>query len=341
MDPNTFIILEVILSIVGWLIGALMIRAVVGLADEKPVPGSPACSCSTVWPYSALLGIRRNCSSCGAARPGWFILLPIATALLFAIYAYALLIAESQFLAWSGAAHPIIEVRPDEIWMWGRLPYHLILITLLIAATATDLRDYVIPDQIVIPGAILGVLLATISGDLQIMHLWVDWAHEQPGLSGPYIPQWIKDYHHLHGLAWSLAGLVTGAGITWVLRFLSGLLLGQPAMGFGDVTLMAMIGSFLGWQPVIFVILFAPACAIVFGLIIRIFSGRNYFAFGPYLAMGTLVVLLTWRWVWPNTHDIFGHWQSLALLFGISTGTLVLLLGGLRVFRAIPVSRTK
>ena len=316
-----------------------MIRPVVGLTDQQPVHASPVCTCSKVWPFSVLLGIRRRCTSCSTIRPGWFVLLPLTTAFLFASYGYALLVAETQFLAWSGTAHPIVEVRPDEFWMWGRLPYHLILITLLIAATATDLRDYVIPDQIVVPGVILGVLLATISGDLQIMHLWVDWQHEQPGLSGPYIPQWIKDHHHLHGLAWSLAGLVAGAGITWVIRFLSGLLLGQPAMGFGDVTFMAMIGSFLGWQPVTFVILFAPACAIVFGLVIRISSGRNFFAFGPYLAMGTLVVLLTWRWVWPNTRDIFGHWQSMTLLFGISIGALVLLLGGLRIYRAIPVRR--
>lgn len=339
MDSN-FLILEAVLAAVGWIVGAMLTRVAVGLADEKSIRSSPACTCTTVWSFSTLLGIRKRCKSCAAVRPFWFVLMPLLTAAIFAGYAHALLVFETQFLAWSGAPHPIVEVRPDEFWMWGRLPYHLILITALIAATATDLRDYVIPDQIVIPGIVCGVLFATISGDLQIMHLWVDWAHEVPGLHGPYIPDWIKQHPHLHGFAWSVAGMVVGALGTWIIRFLSGLLLGQPAMGFGDVTFMAMIGSFLGWQPVVFVILFAPACAIVFGLLIRVFSGRSFFAFGPYLAMGAMVVLLTWRWVWPATRDIFGHWQSMGLLFGISTGALVLLLGGLRIYRAIPVKRS-
>lgn len=340
MRLESLIILETALLFAGWLVGAWLIRVIVGLADERTIRSSPQCdSCSTTWRFSALLGLSRRCSDCQKIRPTWYVFVPLATSLIFAAYGYALLITETQFLAWSTAAHPIVEVRPYEFWMWGRLPYHLILITLLIAATGTDLRDYVIPDQIVIPGIVLGVLGAAISGDLQIMHIWVDWSDAQPGLRGPYIPDWIKHHHHLHGLAWSLAGLVTGASIIWVIRSVSGFLLGQPAMGFGDVTFMAMIGSFLGWQPVIFAILFAPGCAVVFGLLIRIFTGRNFFAFGPYLAMGALVTLLTWRWTWPATRDIFGHWPSLALLFGISIGSLILLLGGLRIYRAIPIRK--
>lgn len=339
MDSN-LLILEATLAVVGWIIGAIMIRPIVGLADQKPIRNSPACDCSAVWPGRILFGLGRRCPSCSSVRPFWFVLLPLVTAVLFAGYGYALLGMETQFLAFSGTSHPIVEVRPSAFWMWGRLPYHLVLITLMIAATATDFRDYVIPDQIVIPGVICGVLFATISGDLQIMHLWVDWAHEVPGLHGPYIPDWIKAHPHLHGFAWSMAGLLAGSLGTWIIRFLSGLMLGEPAMGFGDVTFMAMIGSFLGWQPVVFIFLFAPACAIVFGLLIRIVIGRTFVPFGPYLALGALAVLLTWRWVWPATRDIFGHWQSMTMLFGISTGALVLLLGALRIYRAIPVKRT-
>ena len=54
---------------------------------------------------------------------------------------------------------------------------------------------------------------------------------------------WIKESHHLHGLAWSLAGLAAGAGITWLVREISSRVLGQEALGAGDVTLMAMIGA--------------------------------------------------------------------------------------------------
>jgi len=39
---------------------------------------------------------------------------------------------------------------------------------------------------------------------------------------------------------------VTGAGITWLARVISQWVLRVEALGFGDVTLMAMVGSFLG-----------------------------------------------------------------------------------------------
>ena len=32
-------------------------------------------------------------------------------------------------------------------------------------------------------------------------------------------------------------------------------------------------------------------------------------------------VLLSWRWIWPPTRDIFGHWPSLALLDGVRDGS--------------------
>src|SRR5690606_9758842 len=36
-------------------------------------------------------------------------------------------------------------VRPSEFWGYGRIVYHSLLLWLLLAATITDLRDYIIP----------------------------------------------------------------------------------------------------------------------------------------------------------------------------------------------------
>ena len=162
-------------------------------------------------------------------------------------------------------AHTSDEVLPAHLWVYGRGFYHLVLIGLLVAATSTDFREYIVPDQITVSGIVLGVGIATASGDTQMMHLWVDWNQAIPTLRGPFIPDWIRDSMHLHGLAWSLAGLLTGAGITWLVRLVSSIVLGQEALGFGDVTLMAMIGSFVGWQPVVFIFLLAPLCGLVAG----------------------------------------------------------------------------
>ncbi len=232
-------------------------------------------------------------------------------------------------------------VRPDPIWRYGRAIYHSLLLWWLIAMTITDLRDYVIPDEITLSGTVIGVLGATASGDLQMMHIWIDWNAEVPGLRGPDFPAWIAEHHHLHGLAWSLAGLAVGAGLTWIVRFLSAAILGRQALGFGDVTLMAMIGSFLGWQPTVCVFLLAPLCGMLLALVSWISTGRNFVPYGPYLGVATLGVLFTWRWIWEPLKWTFGDWQSLAILGSAGLGALLILLAVLRFYWSIPIEKTE
>ncbi len=221
---------------------------------------------------------------------------------------------------------------------WGhwRLLYHYVLIALLIAATTIDVDQYIIPDEITVPGAIMGIAAAVVMGNAQLMQIWVDWNQWHP-IEGPYIPEWIKLHPHWHGLAFSLAGLATGAGITWLARAISRWVLGIEALGFGDVTLMAMIGSFLGWQPMVFVFLLAPVCGIVMAVTHRLLYGRRAVPYGPYLSAAAILVLFTWRWLWTPTREIFGHWPTLLGLTACVTVGLAVLLGLLRLYRAIPV----
>ena len=239
--------------------------------------------------------------------------------------------------------HATNEVLPATFWKYGRAIGHLVLLTLLIAATITDFREYIIPDQITVPGTIAGVLLATISGDTQLMHFWVDWNQAVVDLRGPYIPEWIGVHTHWHGFVWSMTGLVAGGGVTWVVRWLSSVVLGQESLGLGDVTLMAMIGSFLGWQPLVFVFLLAPICGIAIGLGVRLVTNRTYIPFGPYLSMAAVVVLIGWRSLWMleisnefSIRRLFGDATGLAILGGISLVAFVALLLCLRLYRLIP-----
>ena len=239
--------------------------------------------------------------------------------------------------------HSTSEVLPSLFWKYGRATGHLILLVLLISATVTDFREYIIPDQITVPGMIAGVLLATISGDTQLMHFWVDWNQAVVDLRGPYIPAWIGDSTHWHGFVWSMTGLVAGGGVTWIVRWLSSVLLGQESLGLGDVTLMAMIGSFLGWQPLVFVFLLAPLCGIAMGLGVRLVTNRTYIPFGPYLSIAAVVVLFAWRPLWMleisnefSIRKLFGDAPGLAILGGISLATFVALLICLRLYRLIP-----
>jgi prepilin signal peptidase PulO-like enzyme (type II secretory pathway) len=59
---------------------------------------------------------------------------------------------------------------------------------------------------------------------------------------------------HWAGLLTALVGMAAGGGLIWAVRIIGSMVLEQEAMGFGDVTLMAMIGTFVGWQncPLIF-----------------------------------------------------------------------------------------
>jgi leader peptidase (prepilin peptidase) / N-methyltransferase len=70
---------------------------------------------------------------------------------------------------------------------------------------------------------------------------------------------WLWGGEHWKGLLSSLVGLACGGGIVWAVRVIGSLALDREAMGFGDVTLMAMIGSFVGWQASLIIFLFRPS----------------------------------------------------------------------------------
>ena len=274
------------------------------------------------------LPIRCNC---GTRTVWWHMGSAVGLSLLFTAFTWLMLSMDCQGLE---------EVRPALSNVYARLPFHLFLIFLLWTATVTDLLDYMIPDPIVVTGIVVAVIAATATGDLQMIHIWVNWDNVIPGVQGPYLPQWMKDHQHLHGLAWSLSGLLCGSAFTWVVRHLSGWMLGYPALGSGDVTLMAMVGAFIGWQPVLCSLALATIAGLVVGLLVRVFQGKSFVAFGPYLAVSTVVVISTWRWIWADyfrMRIIFSHWPSVVGLVGAALGSLFILLLGLRLFRSIPV----
>lgn len=247
------------------------------------------------------------------------------------------------------------EVRPSAFWWQMRPAVQAILIVLLAGVTATDLRTYYILDWMPFLGAVLAILFATVSGDLQLVHLWIDWTQEVPQLRGPYIPDWLAAHPHWHGFAWSMAGLLAGGTMTWLARWGSSILLGRESLGFGDVTLMAMIGAFVGWQPVTIVFLFAPLLAIVLGLPAQRVAGRSYLPYGPFLALAAVVVLFCWRKIWmfevviaaaprPGEREttfvlrrLFGDGPGLAILAGLLAGGTIIMLGAWRLYAMIPV----
>lgn len=258
----------------------------------------------------------------------------ISFALLLSIIAVALYGAEVI-----GHCVDTSEVQPPDFARQARAIYHALLAGFLLAATYIDLDCYLIPDVITVSGTACGVLCSLIIPDLQIAHLWVDWSYAIPQLRGPYIPEWYGQHPIAHALAWSLAGATLGAVLTLLVRSVSSRVLGQEAMGLGDVTLMAMIGSFLGWQAVVLTFALAPLTGLLAALIGKIAVNRPYLPYGPCLSAAALAVVFNWRWLWAETRMIFSDLIGLAILGGIGIVALAALLILLRLYRSIPTGR--
>jgi prepilin signal peptidase PulO-like enzyme (type II secretory pathway) len=140
-------------------------------------------------------------------------------------------------------------------------------------------------------------------------------------------PQW----DHLFG-AW--LGLGFGGGLVWAVRIIAGNALGKEAMGFGDVTLMAMIGAWMGWQPALLVFAIAPFAALAIAAFQLIVIRHTEIAFGPYLSLGAVVVLVNWGTLWHDWAK-FGVFALGPILLAIIAVCLVLMAGMLGGWRAI------
>ena len=129
----------------------------------------------------------------------------------------------------------------------------------------------------------------------------------------------------------SLIGLAVGGGTVWAVRIVGSVTLRQEAMGFGDVTLMAMIGSFLGWQAAIAGFFLSIFVAIAFVLLQFLLTGDRRVPFGPYLCLGSAVAVVGWEQVWNQTLSQYvelGWIAIFVLLFALLTMGAMLLVWG-------------
>jgi prepilin signal peptidase PulO-like enzyme (type II secretory pathway) len=135
----------------------------------------------------------------------------------------------------------------------------------------------------------------------------------------------------------SLSMALAGLG-TWGVRLLAGWVMGREALGFGDVTLMFMIGAAFGWQFALLVFALAPILAISYALFRMIIAGDNALAFGPWLAAAAGLVLVGWYPIWHDfsRQSIFAMGPLLlgliAVCLGLMPVALLAMLGLKRVF---------
>lgn len=139
------------------------------------------------------------------------------------------------------------------------------------------------------------------------------------------------------GLLTALVGMAATGGLVWLVRRAGTLALDREAMGFGDVTLMAMIGSYLGWQAGLLVFFVAPfwgLAAVAMTTLVRVLRRRGEFdpeiPYGPFLCLAAATVALRWAPWWDWARDLFGLGWLVPAMALVSLGLLTLMLAAWR-----------
>ena len=96
----------------------------------------------------------------------------------------------------------------------------------------------------------------------------------------------------------AVIGMAVAGGLIWGIRLVGGAAMGMQVMGFGDVTLMAMIGTFIGWQASVSGFMYGIVVAVVCAMVLLVIFRDSYLAFGPYLAFGAVLSVFRWHPIW-------------------------------------------
>jgi prepilin signal peptidase PulO-like enzyme (type II secretory pathway) len=138
---------------------------------------------------------------------------------------------------------------------------------------------------------------------------------------------------HWAALLTALVGMAAAGGIIWIVRVIGAATLRREAMGFGDVMLMSMIGTFIGWQGALVVFFVAPFFALVNGLVQWTLHRGHEIPYGPYLCLASVFVILKWAAVWDWGYDIFAMGDVLAVLLAVCFAMMAGMLWVYRILR--------
>ncbi|HUP90133.1 MAG TPA: prepilin peptidase, partial [Longimicrobiales bacterium] len=171
--------------------------------------------CVLRWP--AEQSVLRPASRCpGCNQPiRWFDNIPIVS--------YLVLRGRCRNCATGiSAQYPAVELAVALIWLGAAVRLGMsveavrsaIFLTLLLGIALTDAREMVIPDQFSLGGTFIGLALAAVPGGFSFTK--------------------------------AIIGAVLGYVLLWGVKLGAEKALKKPALGIGDIHMMAMVGAFLG-----------------------------------------------------------------------------------------------
>ena len=145
----------------------------------------------------------------------------------------------------------------------------------MIVGSFIDFYLKLLPDFVTVGGMILGLVAALVKSLLAgLLVESVSWKCLAP-------------------LIWSVAGLVFGFGLLWLIRWLGSIAFKREAMGMGDVFLMGAVGALFGPVAVLVTLILSSVFGSVVGLSMVALSKTKFGKFveipyGPYICMGCL-----------------------------------------------------
>jgi len=176
--------------------------------------------------------------------------------------------------------YPMLELSMALIW--GLIAWHypltpypslffiqaLVLVSMLWVLTLIDLETFLLPDVITLPGIVIGLLFAWQAG-------------------------YIID---------ATLGALIGYAVFWLVARMFLLTTGREGMGQGDFKLLAMLGAFMGWQALPFIILLSSVTGAIIGSVSLIVAKKGLqteIPYGPYLAAAGIIWFF---WAEPILH---------------------------------------
>lgn len=157
--------------------------------------------------------------------------------------------------AMTGAGYALIVLAGGPVALMAR---DLVFFSLLVPIAAIDIDHRIIPDALSLGGVAAGLLFSLLPGG--------DWKG-------------------------SLAGGILGGAVLYGTAFAYEKSTGREGMGGGDVKLIAMIGTFLGWRGALLTIFLGSVFGVAGGIVAMRRGGeglKTAIPFGPYLCAAAL-----------------------------------------------------
>ena len=164
--------------------------------------------------------------------------------------------------------YPVIEALVGVLFGAAVLGYGLTLQalsaavfgTILLGIAITDARHYLIPDEYTWSGLVVGLLVALGGG----------------------VPGFLE----------ALLGAAAGFGLLWAVAQAGAWVFKEEAMGGGDIKMMAMVGSFVGWRGVLLTVFAGAALGSLIFVPLSLKKKKRLVPFGVFLAVGAAVTFV-------------------------------------------------